>query len=133
MPPEDARDYFFSPMPFQYKKSLILKNPPEGRIYKSKVVSENHKVIANILENCIPYFNGDDPTWSFGTYNIFGLTSPTRVFFDLFTELRGFVYDFQSDDVWMQSWVNYHMPDEVLKWHNHEWEYHGYILSLIHI
>ena len=127
MPAEDARDFFFSPMPFQYKKSSSIKSPLEGRVYKSKVVSDNHRVMVSILENCIPYFNGDDPTWSYGKYNLFGITSPTRVFYDLFTELRGFVYDYQSDDVWMQSWVNYHMPDEVLKWHNHEWDYHGYI------
>ena len=85
--------------------------PPQGRVYKSKVVSDNHRVMVNILENCIPFFEGQDPTWSYGKYNLFGLTSPTRVFYDLFTELRGFVYDYQSDNVWMQSWVNYHMPD----------------------
>ena len=66
--------------------------PLEGRVYKSKVVSANHRVMVNILDNCIPFFDGDDPTWSYGKYNIFGLTSPTQVFYDLFTELRGIVY-----------------------------------------
>ena len=27
----------------------------------------------------------------------------------------------------MQSWLNYHYPNEVLGWHNHFWDYHGYI------
>jgi hypothetical protein len=27
----------------------------------------------------------------------------------------------------MQCWLNYHYPNEVLNWHNHHWDYHGYI------
>ena len=58
MPPEDFKKmletFFFSPMNFQYKKSLILKNPPEGRVYKSKVVSENHKVSVEYIRKLYP-------------------------------------------------------------------------------
>jgi hypothetical protein len=27
----------------------------------------------------------------------------------------------------MQCWLNYHHSNEVLDWHNHAWDYHGYI------
>jgi hypothetical protein len=27
----------------------------------------------------------------------------------------------------MQSWINYHMPQEVLDWHDHAWPFHGYV------
>ena len=29
--------------------------------------------------------------------------------------------------MWMQAWLNYHNHDQVLGWHNHDWDYHGYI------
>jgi hypothetical protein len=27
----------------------------------------------------------------------------------------------------MQSWMNQHKQEEVLGWHNHDWDWHGYI------
>jgi len=85
--------------------------------------------MGDIIENSIQYWDGSDLTMSYHKYNVFGLTSPTQVFYDLFKELRGFVYDYMGDcdSLWMQSWLNYHMPHEVLKWHNHSWPVHGYI------
>ena len=29
--------------------------------------------------------------------------------------------------MWMQAWLNYHNHNQVLGWHNHDWDYHGYI------
>ena len=29
--------------------------------------------------------------------------------------------------MWFQSWLNFHKPDQVLDWHDHNWPYHGYI------
>ena len=99
----------------------------DWKLYKSQVVLDNQRVMISILNNAIPSLGGIDSTWSYDKYNVFGLTSPTQVFYDLFKELRGFVYDYTDDDLWIQSWVNYHMPDQVLKWHNHQWPIHGYI------
>ena len=105
----------------------------DHKIYKSEVVLGNHRVMINILENAISFLEGDDPTWSYNKYNVFGLTSPTQVFYDLFKELRGFVYDYTDGDLWMQSWVNYHNPDQLLQWHNHDWPIHGYICVNPHL
>ena len=99
----------------------------DHKLYKSQVVISNQRVMINILGNAVSYLGDADPTWTYDRYNVFGLTSPTRVFYDLFKELRGFVYDYTDGDLWIQSWVNYHMPDQVLKWHNHQWPIHGYI------
>ena len=98
-------------------------------IYKSQVVLDNQRVMINILDNAVSFLGDDDPTWTYDRYNVFGLTSPTQVFYDLYNELRRFVYDYTGvpKQMWMQSWVNYHMPDQVLKWHNHQWPIHGYI------
>ena len=105
----------------------------DHKLYKSEVVLGNHRVMINILENAISFLEGDDPTWSYNKYNVFGLTSPTQVFYDLFKELRGFVYDYTDGDLWMQSWVNYHNPDQLLQWHNHDWPIHGYICVNPHL
>ena len=105
----------------------------DHKLYKSEVVLGNHRVMINILENAISFLEGDDPTWSYNKYNVFGLTSPTQVFYDLFKELRGFVYDYTDGDLWMQSWVNYHTPDQLLQWHNHDWPIHGYICVNPHL
>ena len=101
----------------------------DWKLYKSQVVLDNQRVMISILNNAIPSLGGIDSTWSYDKYNVFGLTSPTQVYYDLFNELRGFVYDYTGDvdRLWMQSWVNYHMPDQVLRWHNHHWPIHGYI------
>tara|TARA_B100000902_G_C27212747_1_gene865319 strand:- start:626 stop:1138 length:513 start_codon:yes stop_codon:yes gene_type:complete len=106
----------------------------DHRLYKSQVVLDNQRVMINILNNAIPLLGGIDTTWSYDKYNVFGLTSPTQVFYDLFNELRGFCYDYtDAKQLWMQSWVNYHMPDQVLQWHNHEWPIHGYICINPHL
>tara|TARA_B100000287_G_C20633706_1_gene780841 strand:- start:967 stop:1479 length:513 start_codon:yes stop_codon:yes gene_type:complete len=100
----------------------------DWKLYKSQVVLDNQRVMISILNNAIPSLGGIDSTWSYDKYNVFGLTSPTQVYYDLFNELRGFVYDYiKPKQLWMQAWVNYHMPDQVLQWHNHEWPIHGYI------
>ena len=101
----------------------------DHKLYKSQVVLDNQRVMINILDNAIPLLGGIDSTWSYEKYNAFGLTSPTQVFYDLYNELRGFVYDYtgEVDQLWMQSWVNYHMPDQLLKRHNHAYPIHGYI------
>ncbi len=71
---------------------------------------------------------GSDFTWSYGKYNVFGLTSATRVFYDLYCELNDFVYDYNGNgDLWMQSWLNYHDTGGLLDWHGHQWPIHGYI------
>ena len=100
----------------------------DWKLYKSQVVLDNQRVMISILNNAIPSLGVIDSTWSYDKYNVFGLTSPSPVYYDLFNELRGFVYDYtKPKQLWMQAWVNYHMPDQVLQWHNHEWPIHGYI------
>ena len=107
----------------------------DHKLHKSQVVLDNQRVMINILDNSISFLKGDDPTWTYHKYNLFGLTSPTQVFYNLYNELRGFVYDYAgvSQNLWMQSWVNYHTPDQLLKRHNHAYPIHGYICVNPHL
>ena len=65
---------------------------------------------------------------SYSQYNFFALSSPSILFNNLFRELRNIINEYVPNEIkWMQSWLNYHYPNEVLDWHNHHWDYHGYI------
>ena len=85
-------------------------------------LDEAHRVFKTV-------FPDKDSTWNYHTYNIFALTAPSTSWYKLYVELRNFVRSQLGDDrpLWLQSWVNYHKCDEVLDWHGHEFEYHGYI------
>ena len=96
---------------------------------------DNHRVMIDILSNAISFLGDEDPTWTYHRYNVFGLTSPTKVFYDLYKELRGFVYDYtgEADRLWIQSWVNYHSTKTLLQRHNHAYPIHGYICVNPHL
>jgi hypothetical protein len=73
-------------------------------------------------------------TWYFTEYNIFGLCACSQEFYDIYSDLirgmRAYFQEFQipmQKQLWLQSWVNSHKPHEVLKSHNHDWPWHGYI------
>jgi len=73
-------------------------------------------------------FGPTDLTWQYDKYNIFSLTSGSILFYKLFSELRDIIRsEVSSDYIWIQSWLNFHTRDNVLDWHNHSWDYHGYI------
>jgi hypothetical protein len=74
-------------------------------------------------------FPADDSTWSYHKYNVFALTAPSSAFHQIYKELRTLIRSQLGDDrpLWIQAWINYHSSDEMLDWHAHEFEYHGYI------
>lgn len=74
-------------------------------------------------------FPNEDSTWTYNKYNIFALTAPSTAFYNIYKELRTLVRSQLGNDrpLWFQAWVNYHRPEEVLAWHHHEFDYHGYI------
>jgi len=102
------------------------------KIYKSQLIIDNKdemvKLIHKAYETHQDVFHGQDSTWTYGLYNFFALTSPNLLFRELFFELKGIIHEYVPGKYkWMQCWLNYHTPDTVLKWHNHEFKYHGYI------
>ena len=107
----------------------------DHKLYKSQVVMSNQRVMINVLGNAVSYLGDADPTWTYDRYNVFGLTSPTKVFYDLYKELRGFVYDYtgEADRLWIQSWVNNHSTKTLLQRHNHAYPIHGYICVNPHL
>jgi hypothetical protein len=79
--------------------------------------------------------NGSDNlTWQFGNYNVYGLCSCNQWFYDIYKTLINGLREYYKlsnnqipKQLWMQSWINSHTPDQVLTTHNHDWPLHGYI------
>lgn len=102
-------------------------------IHKSQIIIDYQDLMIRDLYLAHSYFKknfpNNDSTWAYKYYNIFSVTSPSPTFYTLFKDLSLLIREYVNHDrpLWMQSWLNYHMPDEVLDWHGHNWSHHGYI------
>ena len=101
-------------------------------ITKSKVINDNQYRIIKITEACHSmhqyYFEGKSSTWTYADYNFWAISSPNELMYSLYDELRDIINEYIPEKrKWMQCWLNYHKCDEVLDWHDHEFDYHGYI------
>lgn len=90
--------------------------------YKRKFGASNYAVGTNNI------------TWQFGNYNMFGVNSCNQWFYDIYTSLISTIREYHKlanieipPQLWLQTWINSHKPNQVLKTHNHEWPLHGYI------
>ena len=111
---------------------FLEKLQMDYKLFQSKFIQNNYSDFVQQCNVAKSNFNlkfGDtDLTWQYDKYNIFSLTSGSILFFDLFKELRNIIKSEIKDEyVWIQSWMNFHTQDQVLDWHNHSWQYHGYI------
>jgi hypothetical protein len=76
----------------------------------------------------LDYLGIQDTTWDYSKYNIFTQTSGSELFWNLYKEICVDVRKYAGGGpLWMQAWMNFHKSDQVLDWHNHEWEFHGYV------
>lgn len=102
-------------------------------LYQSKYIVDNIELIQNDIEIAhrvfTQVFPDNDSTWNYHKYNLFALTAPSSAFYQIYKELRTLIRTQLGDDrpLWIQAWINYHKHDEMLDWHSHEFEYHGYI------
>lgn len=114
----------------QLRKGIYMS---DYKIHKSQTVIDNQEYMIRDLYVAHEYFKRQfpkqDSTWGYSYYNIFAATSPSPTFYNLYKELTSLVREYVGDDrpLWIQSWLNFHMPNEVLDWHGHAWPYHGYI------
>jgi hypothetical protein len=112
---------------------MLLRSNKDFAIEKSEFIINNHHEIVQetykIYKKYQDEFNNDDSTWNYYKYNIFALSSPSVLYYEIFLELVEFLLKYFNDGnrYWFQSWLNFHSKDDVLDWHNHKWPYHGYI------
>ena len=106
----------------------------EYYIHQSQYIIENKTQIFDHLDTAHGVFKkifseNNDSTRSYNLYNVFALTAPSTIFYNIYKELGTFVRSKIGDDrpLWIQAWLNYHRPDECLTRHGHEFDWHGYI------
>ena len=102
------------------------------QVYNSRLIVENQEQMIAHAIDCHGYYSevfGGDSTWNYSKYNFFSLSSPSQLYHELFRELKSVIDNFVPEHKyrWMQCWLNYHHSNEVLDWHTHDWDYHGYI------
>ena len=80
-------------------------------------------------ENFKRLFPNEDSTWAYSKYNIFALTAPSTNFYRIFSELRTVIRSQLGWErpLWIEAWLNFHTADQVLDWHHHDFDHHGYI------
>ena len=112
----------------------------EYRMYRSKLVIDNQQ---QFIDECheaktrfdVLFFPERSSTWLYRKYNMFSLTAGSVIFYNLFEEIKSLVREHANHDnpLWFQSWMNFHMPNEVLDWHKHHHSiFHGYVSILPH-
>jgi len=71
-------------------------------------------------------------------YNFFSIASCNIEVYELYLSLVDCIrhyfnlYEISKNNVWIQSWMNVHKQDDVLKSHSHAYPYHGYITLTNH-
>lgn len=98
------------------------------KLFQSTYIIDNQQ---SFIEHCnfVKFQNPNtDLTKSYYEYNIFSATAGSVYFYNLFKELRDIIRtELPGSPLWIQAWINYHTQDQVLDWHDHAWNYHGYI------
>jgi hypothetical protein len=75
-------------------------------------------------------FNQPSSTEFYRYYNITCLTFGSDLYFKMFCDLQKLIRKTlkTKKPLWYQCWLNFHKPEEVLGWHNHQGSIlHGYI------
>jgi hypothetical protein len=112
---------------------MIILKEINYKLYKSNTIIDNKieliKNIYKIKDKICNSLNSNETTWTYDKYNFFQVSSPEINCYHLYKELKKIIRDFVNHNrpLWFQSWLNFHMPNEVLDWHNHLWDFHGYI------
>lgn len=81
----------------------------------------------------LKYFKelNESSTWGYKYYNLFCLTAGSIQFYNIFQCIKEASLDYlgnKTENLFMESWINYHKPDEILDWHDHKnYLCHGYL------
>ena len=104
------------------------------RLYHSPFVLQHQQEFINHSKFAYNLYcnihKNKESTWGYLNYNIFGLAVGSPHYFTLFQQVTAACRDWHQKDepMWLQAWINYHTPEQVLKWHNHyDCTLHGYV------
>jgi hypothetical protein len=106
----------------------------EYKVYQSDLIINNNKEFIDDCYKAVDRFNlifkNKSSTWTYTLYNVFSLSAGSILFYNLYKELTQLIrsYSGTNEELWFQSWINFHKSNEVLDWHNHQYcKFHGYL------
>lgn len=121
-----------------------VKKTPDYWLYRSPMVERSYREMS--IAAGASYQNVSDLFKTYGVdpdtdvlgdkallrlYNIFSYTSGNPHFYILYKQIAAAVREYTNNPdrpMWIQAWINYHKPNEVLPWHAHDGTLlHGYI------
>ena len=107
-----------------HKSALIRDCKYAHSKFTAAFPNTNSTASTNVAE-CLKYRNHQ----GYLLYNAFSLAAPSPHFHELYRDLLYVIKDFVPDrNLYIQAWLNFQTPDEVLGWHTHDgYKYHGYI------
>ncbi|CAB5222021.1 hypothetical protein UFOVP242_235 [uncultured Caudovirales phage] len=116
-----------------YSSPYVITNQQEfitdSEIAYKKYRSDNENSLKKLKYQHDSY-EGAGSTWNYDSYNLFSYTGGSPYFHTLFMQFQAVCREWVGDDrpLWLQCWLNYHYPDDVLKWHHHyDSIAHGYV------
>ena len=124
---------------------MIINKQYNYSIFKNEFLIENQnhfindiKISRNFL---IKELKTDDLTWMYQKYNIFSILAGSNYLWNLYKDIglcvqKHILDNLQQElpkNMWMQSWLNFHTKDQLLKKHNHADKGKGYMHGFISI
>lgn len=99
---------------------------------RDAIVEDSRAAVARYKK--IRPVEGNDITWQYMNYNVFSLANGSVHYYQIYKGLSDCIARYfdafgiqRPDQLWMQSWINFHQPGQLLKLHSHQWKLHGYL------
>ena len=75
-----------------------------------------------VYQRFIKEFGDKSSTFSYGSYNVFALAHGIVTYHTLCKNIQTIIKQYMQTDepLWFRAWLNYHTPDQLLDWHNHD-------------
>lgn len=114
------------------------------QIYNINSPKINQKKLIEYVNLSVDKFNHlyqgfEHKTEYYYLYNFFTIASCNPEVYELYCSLVKCIrhyfdlYEIPKTNVWLQSWMNTHKQNDVLKSHSHAYSYHGYISLSDHL
>jgi len=124
---------------------MIINHQHKYSIFKYEPLINNQNYFINDIKTgrqfLMKELKTDDLTWMYEKYNIFSILSGSHYFWNLFKNLgvciqKHILETLQQElpkNMWVQSWLNFHTKDQLLKKHNHADNGKGFMHGFISI
>ena len=114
------------------EKNYCLFDIPYIREYQEEIINTAETSVEKI--NALCNSNNTNVTWFYRHYNIFSINTGNVHFYKIYSEIIDCLTQYfdlckisYDNQLWMQSWLNYHSLDQVLSRHDHDSPINGFL------